>query len=206
MIGEAQNIETNNEIKKEETWDISENGDKTVIAKWTLENKTLTISGKGKMKNWNSASSRDVWRDGYKNVLENVLIGEGITSVGTYAFYECELLKNITLPESLTEINDYAFFKCRALTKVEIPETVLDIGGNAFGRCTNLISIQIPKNIEVISNNVFYGCSSLTNINIPENVFLINYNAFDGCTNLTKIEVDEKNKNYIDEELSLIHI
>lgn len=52
LIGEAQNIETDNEIKKEETWDISENGDKTVIAKWTLENKTLTISGKGKMKNW----------------------------------------------------------------------------------------------------------------------------------------------------------
>ena len=47
------------EIKKQEEWDISENGDRSVIAKWTLSNRTLTISGSGKMKDISGSSSDD---------------------------------------------------------------------------------------------------------------------------------------------------
>ena len=53
---QTEEIGTEYEIKEEETWDISKNGDGSVIAKWTLDDKTITISGNGEMKSWSSSS------------------------------------------------------------------------------------------------------------------------------------------------------
>ena len=50
---ETKEIESNYEIKEQETWDISKNKDESVIAKWSLEDRTITISGNGEMKDWN---------------------------------------------------------------------------------------------------------------------------------------------------------
>ena len=56
---DAEEITTNYEIKDEEEWDISKNGDGSVKAKWKLEDKSLTITGSGEMKDWEYNSSED---------------------------------------------------------------------------------------------------------------------------------------------------
>ena len=67
--------------------------------------------------------------------FKEVVINEGITSIGSYAFYDCPLLKNVTIPSSVTLIGDGAFGKCSSLTNVTIPEGVTTIGASAFRDC-----------------------------------------------------------------------
>ena len=176
LEGEAKNISTKYELKKEEVWDISENGDKSVVAKWNLGDKTLTISGIGNMKNWNSSASKEDYKEKYTNYINNVIIEEGIKNIGHFAFYGCS-----------------------NLTNVEIPEGVTNIESSAFKGCSSLTNIKIPEGITEIKNDTFEGCSSLTSIEIPESVMYIQSDVFEGCSNLEKIEVDENNKEYIDE-------
>ena len=64
---QSEEIGTEYEIKEEETWDISKNGDGSVIAKWTLEDRTITISGNGEMKAWYFESKGDWHNTQYQN-------------------------------------------------------------------------------------------------------------------------------------------
>ena len=174
---ETEEISRNYQIKDEETWDISENGDGSVIAKWTLDDRTLTISGTGEMKDWKSDSVED-WHDTqYTNLIQKAIIEEGVTYIGNYAFEECS-----------------------SLTSIEIPEGVTSIGSSTFRGCSSLESINnIPSSVTSIGDSAFYGCSSLESMNILEGVTSIGNSAFRGCNSLESINVDENNTNYISE-------
>ena len=65
---ETEEISRVYEIKETEEWDISEKQDKSVIAKWNLADKSITISGKGNMKNWKYDSTED-WHGKYKKAI-----------------------------------------------------------------------------------------------------------------------------------------
>ena len=193
-ITESEEISRNYEIKDEETWDVSANGDGSVIAKWTLNDKTLTISGTGEMKDWILSSTED-WHDAqYTKIVEKVVINEGITNIGNCAFDGCNL-GSIYIPNSVTSIGEYAFYGCSSLTNITIPEGVMSIGSSAFSGCTSLESVNIPEGITIIEFNTFRECSSLENINIPEKVTNINAYAFYGCNNLTSINIPENVRN-----------
>ena len=188
---ETEEISRNYEIKDEETWDVSKNGDGSVIAKWTLDNKTLTISGTGEMQNWEQSSKED-WHDTqYTNVIENVIIENGITNIGSYVFYNCRSLTNITILEGVTSIGRDAFYGCSSLTSINIPSSVTSIGDDAFYRCSSLTSIEIPEGVTIIADSVFEECSSLTDIIIPEGVTSIERYAFSGCSSLKSINIPE---------------
>lgn len=98
--------------------------------------------------------------------LTSVTIPSGVTSIGYFAFSDCESLTSINIPESVTSIGDDAFYNCSSLTSITIPDGVTSIGGiMAFERCTNLKSITIPDNVTTIGAYAFIGCSSLKTIN-----------------------------------------
>ena len=182
-------ITRNYEIKEEETWDVSEKQDGSVIAKWTLSNKTLTISGSGNMKDWNLNNQSDWHNTQYTNNIENVTLGEGILSIGKYAFYNCINLKKIEISGTITNIRWAAFYRCSSLKSVEIPSSVTIIESCAFEGCSSLENIKIPSSVTSIDYRTFDGCVSLTNIEIPRSVTSIGPNAFNGCTSLTNIKI-----------------
>ncbi len=98
------------EIKEEETWDISENGDGSVIAKWTLSVKTLRISGNGKMRNWEYYNDREDWHSSqYTNIIEKLIIEDGVTNIGKNAFLECNNLNSIEMAGSIKDIEKMHF-------------------------------------------------------------------------------------------------
>ncbi len=100
---------------------------------WELNygTKTLTVNGSGDMDNYNLSyySPTTVWG----NEIEALVVEDGVTSIGDYAFAFSEHLETATLPDTLTDIGYYAFFDCISLESIDIPQSVKHIDGEAFG-------------------------------------------------------------------------
>lgn len=112
---------------------------------WTLDDEgTLRIEGNGEMENYYYSSSMP-WYN-YRSSIKAAVIGEGVTSIGSSAFYYCRNLTKATIPSSVTSIGEYAFFGCSSLTSMTIPESVQSIGYRAFSACSSLISIIVDAN------------------------------------------------------------
>lgn len=104
-----------------------------------------------------------------KGELIYVTVGDGVCSMGDYAFSNCSNLSNIKIPDRVIELGDYAFCNCTSLTFINIPDSVNSIGHHAFYNCNSLTSIIIPKSVEEIGRNAFNGCTGelMVNCNIP---------------------------------------
>ena len=180
---------------------------------WKLyEDGTLNISGTGAMKDYNST---DNLSPAYMNSsVKKVVIEEGVTNIGNWAFSECSSLTSITIPDSVTNIGaaafdscgsltsitipgsvtsigTVAFYNCSGLTSITIPDSVTNIGAAAFDSCGSLTSIVIPNSVTSIESYAFSACSSLTSITIPDSVTSIGNNAFDSCSSLTSITIPD---------------
>jgi uncharacterized protein YjdB len=155
---------------------------------WSLDGGALTIIGSGAMPNYYSSSIP--WYS-YRSIITTVNIQDGVTTIGSVAFYGCSSLTSITIPNSVTTIGDYAFEGCTGLTSITIPNSVTTIGERAFYGCSSLTSITIPNSVTTIGDYAFNGCSSLTSITIPNSVTTIESYAFYVCTSLTSITIPE---------------
>ena len=159
-------------------------GDGTNLT-WTLDSAgTLTISGKGKMKDFDFSSDRCPWW----NKAKTAVIENGVTRIGSVAFWYCSCLENVVIPDSVTSIGEYAFSSCKKLTTVEIPDSVTSIESGAFSR-SGLTSVTIPNSLTKIESAVFSGCDSLTSVTIPNSVTSIANSAFGGCDSLTGVTI-----------------
>ena len=120
---------------------------------------------------------------------QNTIIPNGVTSIGSVAFYGCSGLTSITIPNSVTSIGERAFSGCSALTSATIPNSVTSIGYEAFSGCSALTSVTIPNGVTSIEWETFRDCSSLTSITIPNSVTSIGEQAFAGCFALSSVTI-----------------
>lgn len=137
---------------------------------WRLaDDGTLTISGKGDMKDWDKEKNPAPWY-GQRATINKVIIENGVTSIGNDAFTECESLTSIVIPDSVRLIGEWCFELCGSLLNVVIPDSVKSIGENAFVWCESLTSITLPDNV-TMDGAVFVGCTSLRKIEQPSKIF-----------------------------------
>ena len=122
----------------------------------------------------------------YCNMLQDVQIGNGVTSIGDSAFRYCYSLASITIPDSVTNIGTYAFYNCYSLASITIPDSVTSIDTCVFQNCYSLASITIPDSVTSIGNSAFYNCYSLASITIPDSVTSIDGYAFQNCYGMAK--------------------
>ena len=177
---------------------------------WSLDSDgVLTISGNGKMKDY-------YWEDvpSWGNSITKVVIKDGVTSIGDYAFKDCTSLTSITIPDCVTNIGNSAFGNCTSLTSVTIPDSVTYIGASAFEDCTSLASVTIP-NCEMIidpyafDNTAYYNNESnwengllyignhlvrakddvSGSVTIKQGTKTIAGGAFEDCTSLTNVTI-----------------
>ena len=121
--------------------------------------------------------------------LTSVTIGNGVTSIGQYAFRNCSGLTSVTIGNSVTSIGQDAFSGCSGLTSITIPNSVTSIGSSAFYRCSGLTSVTIGNSVTSIGQDAFSGCSGLTSVTIPNSVTSIEWNAFSGCSGLSSVTI-----------------
>ena len=100
----------------------------------------------------------------FGNQVKELILGNEVTSIGSYAFDYCSGLTSVTIPNSVTSIGSYAFSGCTGLTSVTIPNSVTSIGGRAFYGCSGLTSVTIPNSVTSIGESAFYNCSSLKEV------------------------------------------
>ena len=98
-------------------------------------------------------------------LVRNLVIPDGVTSIGNYAFYNYNGLTSITIPDSVTSIGGWAFYGCTGLTSIVIPDSVTSIGDHAFYNCGGLTNVMIGSNVKSIGGGAFYGCNGLIEIN-----------------------------------------
>ena len=161
---------------------------------WTLTDGVLTVSGSGAMTNWSKPAAVPWYSS--RSTIEAVVIGQGVTGVGNYAFYNCTKLKTVSLPQSLAAIGRNAFQGCKSLETVTIPQEVTDIGSAAFYECTGLTQLTLGDGLIAIGDEAFFGCSGLTRLDIPAGVSEIGMYAFADCAGLSSIRVAQGNPSF----------
>ena len=117
----------------------------------------------------------------YRNSVQKIEIGNGVTSIGNFAFNSCSSLASITIPNGVTSIGNSAFSSCSSLASITIPNGVTNIEQYAFNSCSSLTSITIPNGVTSIEQYAFDNCSSLSSITIPNSVTSIGKAAFISC-------------------------
>ena len=117
-------------------------------------------------------------------LVTDLVIPDGVTSIGSYSFYDYDSLTSITIPNSVTSIGDYAFYICSSLNSVTILDSVTSIGSYAFYGCSSLTSVTIPDSVTSIGEWAFSYCKSLTSVVIGDSVTSIGDYAFYDCNSI----------------------
>ena len=133
---------------------------------WSLdsETKVLTISGEGDMYHDNRYNDPENWKGQYlENFISSVVINEGVTSVGFWAFANCTKLSTVSLPEGITVVEDYAFYNT-GLASVVLPNSVERVKQSAFRDCTALTRCDLGRGVKYIEQYILQGCTALEHL------------------------------------------
>lgn len=152
----------------------------------------LTITGTGAMADYSNDYYSNNYAPWYKTditLVTSVVIGEGITHIGNYAFYDHTLLREASLPSSVESIGSYAFSNNNILTVLNLPASLKTIGEYAFSYNRYLEEVLIPEGTETIGSNAFAGCSQIRQLTLPETITTIGDYAFFNCANMQTINL-----------------
>ena len=180
-------------------------------ASWVLDDEgTLTISGEGAMDDYENHGVTP-WYEQIDNI-KKVVVGQGITRIGSYAFAYFWNMTDVELPESITEIGYRAFidsgirsvdlpsglvklegnaFASTGITTVTLHGNVADIGLGVFWKCGNLETVVIEEGVTAVGESMFLACTELKNVELPDTITAIGAAAFAACTDLESIQLPE---------------
>ena len=163
---------------------------------------TLTISGTGEMDNYYKNRpwyNLDDLTGGYFPYIKSVIIKDGVTSIGDYAFSDLGTLSNIVIPDSVTAIGEGVFSGCSNLESLTIPDRVTSIGAYAFYYCSKLSNLSILGNVTSFGFRALEQCPELKTAGPIGGGYNYEFgwkttipsHAFRDCENLTAITIPD---------------
>jgi len=111
--------------------------------------------------------------------------GYKVTSIGRYAFSNCQTLTTVTIPDGVTSLKYEAFYNCNTLITANIPASVTTIESSVFYTCDSLSSVKLPDGLTKIPYGLFSNCEKLTEVTVPDSVTVIESYAFSNCYKLS---------------------
>jgi len=123
--------------------------------------------------------------------LQFVVIPDGVTISGTTQFSNCFELKSITIPDDATSLPNSSFSNCYELQSIAIPNGVTSAGGSVFSSCHELQAVTLPEGITSIGSSIASDCYSLRTFIIPDGVTSIAANALTKCYALESLIIPE---------------
>ena len=148
--------------------DIAQNG-KMDSFTWELNGGTLTISGNGAIPQY-ASDDHVPWRPSRVSI-QKVIVEEGITEIGDYAFYQCGILSSITIPKTVTGIGNKVFLGCYSLTTITIlnPNLVKISYGTFDSDTHEKCSLKVlPKSVDQYKDNDIWGKFRIISLPEPE--------------------------------------
>ena len=159
---------------------------------WSFDPETglLSFFGYGSMDVYKERSGPDAapWSP-FRSQITAVSFPEGLSSIGSLAFYGCTELTEMELPESLDLIGRISFGGCSGLRSLQLPEKLTTIAFNAFENCTGITELYLPGQLTLVEDHAFVGCTGLRSLTVSEGATNLQYNCFSGCTSLTDVTV-----------------
>ena len=121
-------------IHAEDKWESEPDG-----TEWCLsDDGTLTVSTtKGDMSMSDYPEGETPWNR-QRNGIKKIVIKEGVTRIGNYAFAGCQNLTSVEIPNSVKSIGVRSFVECIKLPSIEIPNSVTSIEEQAFSFCDGI--------------------------------------------------------------------
>ena len=172
---------------------------------WALDERgVLTVSGKGATPPWNDPE--DVpWNDRREEILR-VVIEDGVTEIGNYAFYRCTALREIAIGSSLRSFGKWSLWDCRSLTAFRVTAGNSNYTADECGVLFNAdktallcyprgaaaSSYTVPDGVAHIGEDAFYNCIYLEAAYLPETVSVIGDSAFYHCVALNEVALPSK--------------
>ena len=194
-------------------------------AQWQISGTTLTLSGGGAVYSGDAEGRlRSQWADDFGTTIKEIVVEDGITEIGDYAFCQMEAVESVTLPDTVTRIGGWAFADCAALREIRMTQNLKEIGYFAFGRCRSLESIDMPDTLMRVSGSEFSGCESLKKIVLPDAFSYLHctfedcysleeavlpatvetmYNVFRNCRKISKVTIGEGNNTFYTDEVGI---
>ena len=156
--------------------------------------KTLTISGTGPMNDFVSSAVEDSrpWKK-HAADIQSVVIKNGVSSIGSYAFYNCENLESISIPNDIASIGTAAFEGTKFYNNnnnwnnnlLYINDYLVKCNPEFEGECV------IKNNTRIIAEAAFNGCQKLTKVTIPQGITVIEDLMFNNCYELTSVSIPD---------------
>ena len=145
---------------------------------WTLTSDgTLTISGNGKMYNYAIVDDQLTmpWAD-YRSDIEKVVVEEGVTEIGDYAFTYFDIVTDIQLPSTVKSLGKFSIAGCQRLETIKLPMKLEFIGGAAFAKNSKMKSIEIPSTVTLVGDWAFHSWTGEQTIIVNETKAYVNEN------------------------------
>ncbi|MBQ3330945.1 MAG: leucine-rich repeat protein [Ruminococcus sp.] len=176
---------------------------------WTVANGVLTISGSGPLESddnrkklWNRLGFTDlVIENGVTSIgdgvfdgcysLETVTLGKSVKSIGSRAFKDCKNLESFSTGSSVTSIGQFAFYRCVGLKTATLGNSVIKLGSSAFYSCSSLETVTLGNSLTKIDKCTFEECTALKTVNLGNSVYGIALGAFYGCESLQSITLPD---------------
>ena len=156
---------------------------------WEYSEGAITLTGTGSIPNYAvGLSNRPPWEQ-YIEQITHIVIGDGITVIGDYAFYGYNNVVSITMADSVLHIGDGAFFWCLNKTdngSVRFPENLCVIGQSAFANALGLKTFTMPPNVTTLGITAFQN-TGLQKVEINDRLAKIEGGAFHDCSDLSVI-------------------
>lgn len=154
--------------------------------KWALlGNHQLRIYGMGAMTDFSSGSAP--WYKEREQIAE-VILSEGVSGIGDYAFVGCKTLTSVVLADSVTRIGKHAFAQCNGVSGIDL-ENISEIAESAFEQ-SGLTEIQISGSATVtIGNDAFARCAALKTVMLEQCTLKAGDCIWKGCTGLEKLMI-----------------